>query len=261
MKKRFACFFFAILLTLSVSSGVAEKVKPIKVESIEIIAPDTVFGGDEVALIVNITPSDATDQRVVWSLTPKKAGKISTDGVLTLGKVKNPSQVTITVKSKDKGASAEHTLTIHPTMNVILTLEEFLIKYEEIIEQSHSKEKAITSSGIRTSRGEKHDLMRVAIGEYSDIIFTVLPGTTDIIQITMEGTSNKPQVANMSQLVTIGNLLYAIEAVTERGKIGALCEKIGILSNKKSGSKTIDGLEYDWSRDAESGLTLTITKP
>ena len=261
MKKRLTCSFLAILLTFLVSSGVAQKAKPIKVESIDIIAPDTAHGGDAVALTANITPSDATDQRIVWSLTPKKAGKISADGVLTLDKVKNPSQVTITAKSKDKGASAEHTLTVHPTLNVILSLDEFLIKYAEILELSQSMEKPITSSNIRTTNGEEYDLLKVTIDEYSRVTFTVLPGTTDIIKITMEGTSNKPQLANMRQLLTIGDLLYAIGAVTEEDKTAALCQKIGLLSNKKSGSKAIDGLEYDWSKDAESGLTLTITKP
>jgi len=260
MKKRLACSFLAILLTFSVSSGVAGKVKPIKVESIDIVAPDTVFGGDEVAFIVNITPSDATDQRVVWSLSPKKAGKISADGVLTLGKVKNPLQVTITVKSKDKGASAEHTLIVNPTMSAIVSWEEFFVKYEEV---THERDPGgvITRSKTEASRGENYDFVRAPIDEYCVVIFTVLPGTTDIIKITMEGTSNKPQIANMRQLLTIGDLLYGIGAVTEVEKIGALCQKIGILSNKKSGSKTIDGLDYDWSRNAESGLTFTITKP
>jgi len=259
-KKQFACLFLAILLAFSVSSGLAEKAKPIKAESIEILAPETAYGGGEIALAVHITPDDAADQRIVWSLSPKSAGKISADGVLTLKKAKEQTQVTITAKSKDKGASAEYTLIVNPKLNVILALEEFLVKYDETTKGT-STEGAITHGKIRTVNGEENDTMRVQINEYCGVIFTVLPGTTDIIKITMEGTSNKPQVANMSQLVTVGDLVYAIGAIEKKDKAAALSQKIGLMTNKKSGTKDVNGLDYTWSRDDESGLSLTITKP
>lgn len=89
-------------------------VKPKKVEGIRIVAPETAFGGEKILVSAEITPEDATDQRITWKLNPKSAGKISSNGTLTLNKVKERTEISIVATSKDGGFTAEHQLTILP---------------------------------------------------------------------------------------------------------------------------------------------------
>jgi len=83
-------------------------------ESIVIAAPDEAQGGDKIELSAIVLPEDTTNPSVKWEVVPKGAGTISSKGILSLKKVKQPTEIIVRATTKDTGIMTEHTILIVP---------------------------------------------------------------------------------------------------------------------------------------------------
>jgi hypothetical protein len=248
----------AILLIISARPALA---KSVKVENIEIIVPEIVYGDDVVDVTAVITPGDAADQRIAWSINPKKAGKITRDGKLTLGKVKEPTEVTIIAKSRDKGASAEYTLMVYSHVNTFANLEEFLDSFENYdsfggaIESKDSVE-------LTQVHGDVYDLTEMRFDEHYRLSISSLAGTGDVFKIEFISTDTLSIDGLPVGLAAVVFAVIQCAGVSEPEEDGVTVGRdTGILGNRKKGTIVLYGLEYSWTKDARKGLTLTITKP
>ncbi len=131
--KALACGETVVTATSSngLTDTVVVKVSEIKAESLQIESPTSILLGDTVVLSALFTPSNTTDQNVIWSVDNSAVATISVDGSISaigLG--------TVTITAEHKDVSSTHILEILP-----VNVEEILITTN--MEESVSKEDTV----------------------------------------------------------------------------------------------------------------------
>lgn len=111
----------SVTITASANDGSKQKVSfklnVIKTVTDLTVSDQEVRGGKSLALakLVTITPADATNKKLIWSITSGSAyATISSSGSFKAKKVTSPKDVEVTVRSQDGGASKTFTITILP---------------------------------------------------------------------------------------------------------------------------------------------------
>lgn len=87
------------------------KIAKIHVTKIKLKAKKSVKAGKKVTVKATVTPKNATNAKVTWSVNKKKYAKINSKGVLTAKKAGKGKTVTVTAKAKD-GSGKKATIKI-----------------------------------------------------------------------------------------------------------------------------------------------------
>jgi uncharacterized YkwD family protein len=93
-------------ITASASDGSGRKAKiritaATMVKSIEITGPNTVTAGKSIRLAAAVSPSDATNKKVVWSSSDTNVVTVNSEGKVTAKKVGSTKTATVTATAKD----------------------------------------------------------------------------------------------------------------------------------------------------------------
>ena len=100
--------------------------KVVRVESIDISGKDQLNAGDRTTYKVTITPAEAADKKVTWSVeNGSGAATITSDGVMTAEEAG-----TVTVKAAADGKDASITVNILPARDGMISEKEYREKYE-----------------------------------------------------------------------------------------------------------------------------------
>ena len=100
--------------------------KVVRVDSIDISGKDQLNAGDRTTYKVTITPAEAADKKVTWSVeNGSGAATITSDGVMTAEEAG-----TVTVKAAADGKDASITVNILPARDGMISEKEYREKYE-----------------------------------------------------------------------------------------------------------------------------------
>ena len=101
--------FYLALLFGVVMTSCKQEILPIKVESVTLdITSLTMSVGETMSLTATISPSDAENQKVLWSTSNANVATVKDGTVSAIA----PGEATVTVKTDDGGETAECTVTV-----------------------------------------------------------------------------------------------------------------------------------------------------
>lgn len=101
--------FSLVLLFFIVVTSCKQEILPIKVESVTLdITSLTMSVGETRSLTATISPSDAKNQKVLWSTSNANVATVKDGTVSAIA----PGEATVTVKTDDGGETAECTVTV-----------------------------------------------------------------------------------------------------------------------------------------------------
>ena len=101
--------FSLVLLFFIVVTSCKQEILPIKVESVTLdITSLTMSVGETRSLTATISPSDAKNQKVLWSTSNANVATVKDGTVSAIA----PGEATVTVKTDDGGKTTECTVTV-----------------------------------------------------------------------------------------------------------------------------------------------------